>query len=100
MPGDETSLSTGRRTRPRRDDRPKQSSRGRVPPHNIDAEESVLGALLLSREAIGVVSEMALSPNDFQKPAHRHISTRSARSTRRARRPTPSPSPTSCAVPG
>ncbi len=44
-----------------------------MPPHNIEAEESVLGALLLSREAIGVVSEMALNPADFYKPAHRHI---------------------------
>jgi replicative DNA helicase len=49
------------------------SSRGRVPPHNIDAEESVLGALLLSREAIGTVSEMGLQPGDFYKPAHRFI---------------------------
>ena len=30
---------------------------GRVPPHNLQAEESVLGALLLSRDAIGVVSD-------------------------------------------
>ncbi len=49
------------------------SSRGRVPPHNIDAEESVLGALLLSRDAIGNVSELGLQPADFYKPAHRHI---------------------------
>ena len=48
-------------------------SRGRVPPHNIDAEESVLGALLLSRDAIGNVSELGLQPADFYKPAHRHI---------------------------
>ena len=49
------------------------SSRGRVPPHNIDAEESVLGAMLLSRDAIGVVSEMGLNPQDFYRPANRHI---------------------------
>ncbi len=46
---------------------------GRVPPHNLEAEESVLGALLLSREAIGVVSELGLSPSDFYRPAHQHI---------------------------
>ena len=74
MPGDEYfPVDAGGGSRPQRDDRPKQSSRGRVPPHNIDAEESVLGALLLSRDAIGVVSEMALQPGDFYKPAHRHI---------------------------
>ncbi len=74
MPGDEYfPIETGGGSRPQRDDRPKQSSRGRVPPHNIEAEESVLGALLLAREAIGIVSEMALQPGDFYKPAHRHI---------------------------
>jgi replicative DNA helicase len=75
MPGDEhfpaDAVGGGR---PQREDRPRQSSsRGRVPPHNIEAEESVLGALLLSREAIGAVSEMGLAPADFYKPAHRHI---------------------------
>jgi replicative DNA helicase len=47
--------------------------RGRVPPHNIEAEESVLGALLLSRDAINAVGELGLKPGDFYKPAHRHI---------------------------
>jgi replicative DNA helicase len=46
---------------------------GRVPPHNIEAEESLLGALLLSREAIAVVAEAGLEPGDFYKPAHQHI---------------------------
>ncbi len=74
MPGDEFFPIESGGNRPARDDRPRtSSSRGRVPPHNIEAEESVLGALLLAREAIGVVSEMALSPADFYKPAHRHI---------------------------
>ena len=48
-------------------------SAGRVPPHNLEVEESVLGALLLSREAIGAVSELGLLPDDFYRPAHRHI---------------------------
>ena len=30
---------------------------GRVPPHNLEAEESVLGAMLLSRDAIAVAME-------------------------------------------
>ena len=33
----------------------------------------MLGAMLLSREAIGIVSEMGLNPQDFYRPAHRHI---------------------------
>src|SRR3954454_7248132 len=46
---------------------------GRVPPHNLSAEESLLGALLLSRDAVGVVAEMGLSVNDFYKPAHQYV---------------------------
>jgi replicative DNA helicase len=46
---------------------------GRVPPHNLQAEESVLGALLLSREAIGVVGEAGLAVRDFYSPAHQHV---------------------------
>ena len=73
MAGDEYfPIETGGDFRPR-SERPSQSSRGRVPPHNIDAEESVLGAMLLSREAIGTVSEMGLMPADFYRPANRHI---------------------------
>jgi replicative DNA helicase len=45
---------------------------GRVPPHNLDAEESLLGAMLLSRTAIDVASE-SVAPDDFYKPAHGHI---------------------------
>ncbi len=78
MAGDEHfPIGTGGDDRPRRDDRGpngrQSSTRGRVPPHNIDAEESVLGAMLLSRDAIGVVSEMGLNPQDFYRPANRHI---------------------------
>jgi replicative DNA helicase len=46
---------------------------GRIPPHNLQAEESVLGALLLSRDAIGVVGEAGLNVRDFYSPAHQHI---------------------------
>ncbi|MGH2721866.1 MAG: replicative DNA helicase [Actinomycetota bacterium] len=44
----------------------------RVPPHNLEAEESVLGACLLSRDAIANVLEI-LGPEDFYKPAHTEI---------------------------
>jgi len=75
MAGDEFFPSnTGGASATQTHERPRQSSsRGRVPPHNIDAEESALGAMLLSREAIGVVSEMGLQPSDFYRPANRHI---------------------------
>ena len=45
----------------------------RVPPHNLDAEASLLGAMLLSREAIGIAIERGVRPDEFYKPAHRHI---------------------------
>jgi replicative DNA helicase len=46
---------------------------GRVPPHNIDAEESLLGAMLLSRDAIVAATEVGLSADEFYKPAHGHV---------------------------
>ena len=53
--------------------RPIRRGEGRVPPHNLSAEESLLGALLLSRDAVGTVAEMGLSVNDFYKPAHQYV---------------------------
>jgi replicative DNA helicase len=50
-----------------------QRSAGRVPPHNLQAEESVLGSLLLSRDAIGLVGEAGLKVRDFYNPAHQQI---------------------------
>lgn len=44
----------------------------RVPPHNLSAEESLLGAMLLSRTAIDLASE-SVSASDFYKPAYGHI---------------------------
>ena len=43
-----------------------------VPPQNLDAEESVLGAMMLSPGAIGAVSE-ALSATDFYRESHARI---------------------------
>ena len=45
----------------------------RVPPHNIDAEESLLGALLLSRDVVGTVTELGLTVDEFYKPGHQHV---------------------------
>jgi replicative DNA helicase len=45
---------------------------GPVPPHNIDAEESVLGAVMLSADAANVALEK-LRPEDFYKPAHQAV---------------------------
>ncbi|HVM40259.1 MAG TPA: replicative DNA helicase, partial [Acidimicrobiia bacterium] len=45
---------------------------GRVPPHNLEAEESLLGAMLLSRDAIATAVE-GVKAEDFYKPAHAHV---------------------------
>ena len=64
---DDRNDPSGRRNTPRRTDA------GRVPPHNLDAEESLLGALLLSREVVGNVAELGVLVDHFYKPAHQHI---------------------------
>src|SRR5919201_1905347 len=43
-----------------------------VPPQNLDAEESVLGAMMLSPGAIGAVSEI-LDARDFYRESHSKI---------------------------
>ena len=40
-----------------------------VPPQNLEAEESVLGAMLLSATAIGAVTEI-LDAGDFYRESH------------------------------
>jgi replicative DNA helicase len=45
----------------------------RVPPNNIAAEESLLGAMLLSKDAIAAATEVGVTGDDFYKPAHGHI---------------------------
>jgi replicative DNA helicase len=48
------------------------SAAARIPPHNLDAEKSLLGAMLLSRDAIAAAMETC-SADDFYKPAHAHV---------------------------
>ncbi|HUD18559.1 MAG TPA: replicative DNA helicase [Acidimicrobiales bacterium] len=51
---------------------PAPPSSSRVPPHNLEAEESLLGAMLLSRDAIASAMEIC-NPEDFYKSSHGHI---------------------------
>src|SRR5580693_5616037 len=44
----------------------------RIPPHNLDAEQSLLGAMLLARDAIAAAVETC-NTDDFYKPAHGHV---------------------------
>ena len=58
-----------RRSDPRRSVR----TDSRVPPHNLEAEASLLGAMLLAEEPIGLAIERGLVADDFYKPAHAHV---------------------------
>lgn len=44
----------------------------RVPPHSVEAEQSVIGGLLLENEALDKVADI-LSPNDFYRHDHKTI---------------------------
>jgi replicative DNA helicase len=49
-----------------------RTASARIPPHNLHAEESLLGAMLLSRDAIAAAVETC-SPDDLYKPGHGHV---------------------------
>ncbi len=52
------------------EDARRRANGARIPPHNLEAEESLLGAMMLSREAIAAAVEVRLEAHDFYKPAH------------------------------
>ncbi|MDO4393025.1 MAG: replicative DNA helicase [Bacillota bacterium] len=49
-----------------------QINEGRIPPHSLEAEKSVLGASMLSEEALGDVAE-TVRPDDFYDKNHKEI---------------------------
>lgn len=44
----------------------------RIPPHSVESEQSILGSILLDKDAIITVAE-TITPTDFYKDAHRII---------------------------
>lgn len=46
----------------------------RIPPYNLEAEQALLGSMMLDREAVNIASEV-LQPENFYKDAHRVIFT-------------------------
>ncbi len=44
----------------------------KIPPHNLDAEMSLLGAILIDKEAIMKIADI-IEPSDFYKPAHGEV---------------------------
>ncbi|MEN8233458.1 MAG: replicative DNA helicase [Actinomycetota bacterium] len=53
-------------------ERPSGARQLQVPPHSIEAEESVLGAVLLSADAANIALEK-LHAEDFYRPAHQQV---------------------------
>ena len=51
---------------------PDVASPERTLPHNLDAEKSVLGAILIHNEAFNYAAEL-VSSRDFFRDAHRRI---------------------------
>lgn len=46
---------------------------GRVPPHNVEAERSILGAILLENSAIDLVLDVGLEARDFYHDSHQKL---------------------------
>jgi replicative DNA helicase len=44
----------------------------RIPPHNLEAEQSLLGAMMISEDAIVAATEI-IQAEDFYQIAHRHV---------------------------
>ncbi len=57
---------------PRTGPRSRKGLEPRVPPHNIEAEASLLGAMLLTRDAIADALEVVRAEH-FYKPSHAHV---------------------------
>ncbi|MCF8608459.1 replicative DNA helicase, partial [Gordonia sp. HY442] len=51
---------------------PPREDYGRQPPQDLQAEQSVLGGMLLSKDAVADVLER-VRPGDFYKPAHQAV---------------------------
>ena len=51
---------------------PEEAMVPRVPPHSDEAEQSVLGSILIDADAVGVAAEN-LRPDDFYDPKHKQI---------------------------
>lgn len=68
-------LTQESRRRPRALPEPRQQPgdpAGRIPPQNLEAEQALLGAMMLSPDALAIAVER-VSVDDFYRPAHAHI---------------------------
>ena len=44
----------------------------KVPPHNLEAEQAILGGVLINNDALNQVVDI-LAPNDFYREAHEAV---------------------------
>lgn len=58
-----------------------------IPPHNIEAEQALLGAILLNNEAFHLAGDIA--KDDFFEPVHQHIFDTAAKLIRADKKATP-----------
>ena len=65
--------SPGDSAPPPSQDRNRSLPAGRIPPHNTEAERSVLGAILLNNEAIHRVLELGIEARDFYRESHQKV---------------------------
>src|SRR6476620_9050837 len=54
-------------------DRPRFDAPAHLPPQSLEAEEAILGAMLMSQSAIEIAMDMRLRERDFYRPSHRTI---------------------------
>lgn len=52
---------------------PRRPEGTRVPPHHLEAERSVLGAILVNNDSIHAVIEAGIEPRDFYREPHQKI---------------------------
>jgi replicative DNA helicase len=63
----------GGRDSARGDQRPMLDAPSHLPPQSLEAEEAILGAMMLSERAIEVAIDLKLRERDFYRPSHRAI---------------------------
>src|SRR5882757_8602930 len=69
---DDRPMSRPRHVRPAEEPPDDGGAFDRQPPQDLTAEQSVLGGMLLSKDAIADVVEV-LRPDDFYRPAHQTV---------------------------
>ncbi|MFP3928898.1 MAG: DnaB-like helicase N-terminal domain-containing protein, partial [Desulfobacteraceae bacterium] len=56
----------------RPEEKVQETGPAKVPPHNLEAEQAILGGILINNEAMNLVMDI-LSEGDFYREAHGHL---------------------------